>query len=56
MLLSNEQAFERGKVCATCPSLRKSLWQCKECGCFMKVKIRLVDATCPLGKWEGNDV
>ena len=25
--------------------------QCKKCGCFMKIKTKLKNATCPLQKW-----
>jgi len=28
------------------------LMRCKECGCFLEAKARLVGQTCPLGKWQ----
>ena len=43
---------ERMTICEQCPQLIKGIKQCKECGCFMKVKVYLKDATCPLGKWD----
>lgn len=43
-----EQA-ERLAVCKGCPRLKKGV--CLECGCVMKVKVRLARATCPLGHW-----
>lgn len=51
MFLTNSEALERGKVCAACPDLNKKLWVCRNCGCFMKVKVRIPSAKCPKGKW-----
>lgn len=42
---------ERYAVCTACDRLTKTTKQCRECGCFMKLKVKLADATCPLGKW-----
>lgn len=44
-------AKERLKICMECPRLFKPTTQCKECGCFMRIKTRLKSATCPIGKW-----
>ena len=44
-------AMERWNICMSCDRLLKVTRQCKECGCFMKVKVRLKNSTCPLGKW-----
>jgi hypothetical protein len=41
----------RMAVCNACPELRKPLDQCAKCGCFMRVKTKLRDTSCPLGKW-----
>lgn len=41
----------RLKICRECPSLFKPTMQCKECGCFMRIKTRLKSASCPIGKW-----
>jgi len=41
----------RYAICEVCPSLLKTTKQCKECGCFMKLKVKLEKAVCPLGKW-----
>jgi hypothetical protein len=48
---SDDLAAQRITICQTCPSLLKITTQCKECGCFMKLKTKLQNATCPLGKW-----
>lgn len=42
---------ERLKICETCPKLIKLTKTCKECGCFMVLKTKLSEASCPLGKW-----
>ena len=48
---SDEEANLRLAICEVCPSLLKMTHQCKECGCFMKIKVKLKEAECPLGKW-----
>jgi len=42
---------ERMAICLGCPRLFKPTKQCKECGCFMRIKTRLRSAECPIGKW-----
>jgi hypothetical protein len=42
---------ERYAVCNSCDRLTSTTKQCRECGCFMKLKVKLADAVCPLGKW-----
>lgn len=42
---------ERLDTCEGCPELRKPFDQCAACGCFVKAKVRLKGASCPLGKW-----
>lgn len=41
----------RLQICRECPRLFKPTMQCKECGCFMRIKTRLKSASCPIGKW-----
>jgi hypothetical protein len=41
----------RFSLCQDCPELVQATKQCKQCGCFMKLKVKLKAATCPLGKW-----
>jgi hypothetical protein len=38
-------------ICNTCPFFNKRLMKCKKCGCFMKLKTTLKQASCPIGKW-----
>jgi hypothetical protein len=42
---------KRFALCLQCPELIKATSQCKKCGCFMKAKVSLPHAECPLGKW-----
>ena len=49
--ISEEVASNRMSICSECPRLIKFTHQCKECGCFMKLKTKLKTASCPLGKW-----
>jgi hypothetical protein len=51
-LASSEVAADRSKICGGCDRLFKPTWTCKECGCFMKIKVRLAGQHCPLHKWE----
>lgn len=48
---SVELEESRYAICKGCDRLTKTTKQCRECGCFMKLKVKLVDAVCPLGKW-----
>lgn len=38
-------------ICNACPAFNKNLAKCKKCGCFMKLKSTLRQASCPIGKW-----
>ena len=49
--IDENESEKRLAICESCPSLIKLTHQCKECGCFMKLKTKLKEATCPLGKW-----
>jgi hypothetical protein len=46
-----EIANTRYDLCLKCPELISLTKQCKQCGCFMAMKTKLENATCPLGKW-----
>lgn len=49
--MSEELAQKRMEVCSSCEHLIQLTKQCKKCGCFMPMKTKLQDATCPVGKW-----
>ena len=48
-------AAERIKICEECPELETTLYQCRQCGCFMKGKTLFMDSKCPLGKWGKHE-
>ena len=37
--------------CLKCEHFFKPTSSCKKCGCFMKVKSKVGDFACPVGKW-----
>jgi len=50
----NEQdrsAIDKMKICIECDRFVKITKQCKECGCFMPLKVRWPGMHCPLNKW-----
>lgn len=47
----SETVESRLAICAECPDLLPVIGVCKHCGCVMKLKTRLAEATCPKGKW-----
>jgi hypothetical protein len=49
--VSNDILADRLNICVYCPRYKSKTQQCRECGCFMPLKAKLKDATCPLGKW-----
>ena len=49
--VSEEISSLRYDICKQCPELINLTKQCKQCGCFMAVKSKLSNASCPLGKW-----
>ena len=46
-----EESERRYDICKSCPELIDLTKQCKQCGCFMAMKTKLVKAECPLKKW-----
>lgn len=50
-LAAEDLAKERLKVCEGCPHFKKLARQCALCSCFMDAKTKLVEASCPAGKW-----
>lgn len=48
---STKNLNNRLAICNKCKHFRKSLNQCKKCGCFMQVKARIAFTKCPIDKW-----
>jgi hypothetical protein len=49
--VSDNERDRRYDLCIDCPEFIRLTKQCKQCGCFMNLKTRLSNASCPLGKW-----
>jgi hypothetical protein len=45
------EATRRYDICKSCPELIDLTKQCKQCGCVMPLKTKLLRAECPLKKW-----
>lgn len=50
--VSEEIGDKRYEICQACPEFFRPTTQCKQCGCFMRLKSKMENARCPLGKWE----
>jgi hypothetical protein len=53
-LVSKKIEEKRWKKCLDCTFLTKHLNRCRKCGCFMKIKVKLKKARCPIGIWQGE--
>jgi hypothetical protein len=49
--VDRETSEARYEICKLCPELFELTKQCKKCGCFMALKTKMKDASCPIGKW-----
>jgi hypothetical protein len=49
---TDEVAKRRLEICNSCVHLTKLTQQCKKCGCFMALKVKLAPAGCPINKWD----
>ena len=54
VLTSKDVVVERYSICEQCPNL-VGRGYCTECGCFMKKKVNLAVASCPIGKWDSTN-
>jgi len=49
--VSKEQAQQRFNLCKVCEKFYNPTATCRECGCFMKLKVKIKNVACPLNKW-----
>lgn len=47
----NVESNRRYEICKGCEFFNRVVLTCGQCGCFMPAKTKLVNATCPAGKW-----
>ena len=55
VFVSPNIAQERFEICDDCEFFDKNSTRCEKCGCFMKRKVNLADAKCPIGKWGKHE-
>lgn len=48
---SEEISRARLAVCEQCPEFQRIARMCKLCGCFLDLKTKLLQASCPADKW-----
>jgi hypothetical protein len=46
-----EMADIRYAICTDCTEFIPLTKQCRSCGCFMNLKVKLKEATCPHNRW-----
>lgn len=51
MFSDKKTAEDRYKICKSCDQLNKIKF-CKQCGCFMPLKVKIAVVECPLNKWS----
>ena len=44
-------AMNRYEICKRCPHFKPKFKKCDVCGCFMKLKTKIIFTECPIGKW-----
>jgi hypothetical protein len=49
--VTDEIENQRIELCKSCEKFTSLIKACKECGCFMPVKVRYSFFNCPLKKW-----
>lgn len=47
-----QTAKDRIEVCNSCPAKHDSRNICTACGCYLPIKTRLKDSTCPMESWK----
>jgi len=50
MIHDEEVLKMRWDLCSSCEFLKDG--KCTECGCWMRVKLKLQMSFCPIGKWD----
>lgn len=51
LFVSDEVYNERTKICSECDHFDPEQNRCKECGCFIPAKAKMILDGCPLSKW-----
>jgi len=51
LFVTDEVQRERMLVCRSCDKYDELQNSCKECGCYLPAKTKVILDSCPLGKW-----
>jgi len=51
VFVSEEEGNRRYALCEGCEFYDTVQFRCMKCGCFMKGKVKMVAAKCPINKW-----
>jgi hypothetical protein len=55
LFVSDETYKERIMTCKGCDKYDEFESKCKQCGCFVPVKAKVILDSCPLGKWTADN-
>lgn len=55
LFVSEETYKERMMTCRGCDKYDEFENRCKECGCFLPAKAKVILDSCPLGKWSADN-
>lgn len=55
LFVTDEVYKERMMTCKGCDKYDELENRCKECGCFLPAKAKIILDSCPLGKWKEED-
>ena len=47
-----KRSKKRLNICKACEKYDSLFGRCKECGCFMILKVKFSKTKCPLNKWD----
>jgi hypothetical protein len=51
IIVSDKIFNERLQICKSCEKYDEQQNKCKECGCFVPAKAKIILDSCPLNKW-----
>jgi len=51
LTVSDEVYAERVTICKGCPEYLELQNECRNCGCYIPMKAKIILDSCPLGKW-----
>ena len=54
LFVSDEIYAERVKICRSCEKINELENTCRECGCYIPAKAKVILDSCPLKKWDAD--